>query len=61
MKSMKDLKVKKNKNYPPLHFMLFMAFMVNISYSSLSNPERGTLNPNNTWKHSSREFHRQVP
>ena len=31
MKSMKDLKVKHNKNYPPLPFMVFMSFMVNIS------------------------------
>jgi len=47
MKSMKDRKVKKNKNHPPLHFMVFISFMVNISYSlsySTLNGERGTLN-----------------
>jgi len=45
MKSMKDRKVKKNNNYPSLHFMLFMSFMVKFLYSFSSNPERGTLNP----------------
>ena len=41
MKSMKDLKYKKLRIKPllfPLPFMIFMSFMVNISYSSLSNP-----------------------
>ena len=39
MKSMKDLKFKKNKNHPPLPFMVFMPFMVRFLYSFSSNPE----------------------
>ena len=36
MKGMKDLKFKKIKNQTSsLPFMIFMSFMVNVSYSSL--------------------------
>ena len=56
MKSMKDLKVKHNKNYPPLPFMLFMSFMVNISYSSLSNPEPLNGEPPNLFSLRTKTF-----